>query len=126
MNRSEAAQCVLNEQLAYAEKQGQIHHKSIALADLALSSVQQAAISKSVWLPFINGKKAARPPTEIQAGVTQCRQECDYFASCGGGSPVNKLSEHGTFACTETMHCKLKIKTAIDAALAYLDPLDDE
>lgn len=70
--------------------------------------------------------KLAQINAEIQAGIQKCRKECDYFAFCGGGSPVNKLSEHGTFACTETMHCKLKIKTALDAALAYLDPLDGE
>jgi tetratricopeptide (TPR) repeat protein len=47
LNRSEAAQDVLGEQLASTEKQGQIHHKSIVLADLALSFVQQAAIKQA-------------------------------------------------------------------------------
>lgn len=69
--------------------------------------------------------KLTQIDAEIQWGVTRCQQECDYFAFCGGGSPVNKLSEHGTMGGTKTMHCQLKIQTAIDAALAYLDPLDE-
>jgi DNA-binding SARP family transcriptional activator len=47
LNRSEAAQEALSKQLAYAEKQGQIHHKSIALTDLALSFAQQSAIRQA-------------------------------------------------------------------------------
>jgi tetratricopeptide (TPR) repeat protein len=46
LKHSEAAQDVLGAQLAYAEKQGQIN-KSIALADLALSFVQPAAIRQA-------------------------------------------------------------------------------
>jgi DNA-binding SARP family transcriptional activator len=47
LNRSEAAQEALSNQLMHAEKQGQIHHKSIALTDLALSFVQRAAIRQA-------------------------------------------------------------------------------
>ena len=36
------------------------------------------------------------------AGVELCRQECQYFSVCGGGEPVNKLSENGTFVSSET------------------------
>lgn len=82
-------------------------------------------VHKSTLEEMRTSPKLARINAEIQEGVNQCRQKCDYFAFCGGGSPVNKLSEHSTLACTETMHCKLKIQTAIDAALEYLDPLDD-
>src|SRR5262249_25166391 len=38
----------------------------------------------------------------VEAGVTRCRSECRYFDVCGGGSPVNKLSEHNDLAATET------------------------
>ena len=47
LNRSEAAQETLSKQLAYAEEQGQVHHKSIVLADLALSFTQQSAIRQA-------------------------------------------------------------------------------
>ncbi len=44
---------------------------------------------------------------DIRAGVEACRQECDYFSLCGGGAPVNKLAETGSFASTETSFCNL-------------------
>ena len=59
--------------------------------------------------------------TEVQAGVTRCKETCDYFIFCGGGSPANKLSENGTFNSTETTHCKLKIKATTDVILAHLE-----
>lgn len=68
-----------------------------------------------------SSEKLAQINAEIRRGVTQCQQTCHYFAFCGGGSPANKLSEHGTFACTETMQCQLKVQTAIDTALEYLE-----
>ncbi len=46
---------------------------------------------------------------EIQRGVVRCQQSCYYFDFCGGGSPANKFSEHGTLDATETLYCKLKI-----------------
>ena len=55
--------------------------------------------------------------TEVQFGVTRCKETCDYFIFCGGDSPANKLSENGTFNSTETTHCKLKIKATTDVIL---------
>ena len=31
----------------------------------------------------------------IDASGEACRSECGYFLACGGGAPVNKLSEQG-------------------------------
>lgn len=45
--------------------------------------------------------------SEIDHGVELCRTSCKYFYTCGGGAPVNKLCENGTFASTETIFCKL-------------------
>ena len=45
--------------------------------------------------------------TDIQAGVDACRSECDYFSICGGGAPVNKLAENGSFNSTKTSFCNL-------------------
>jgi uncharacterized protein len=45
--------------------------------------------------------------SDIDAGVEACRKECAYFSICGGGAPVNKLSENGTFASTQTSFCNL-------------------
>src|SRR5262249_4961969 len=37
---------------------------------------------------------------DIEDGVEQCRRTCAYFRFCGGGAPVNKLCETGSFAAT--------------------------
>jgi len=58
---------------------------------------------------------------EVQRGVARCKESCAYFAFCGGGSPVNKLSENGTFASTETMQCKLRVQATMDVMLEYLE-----
>jgi uncharacterized protein len=44
---------------------------------------------------------------EIRSGVEKCAGECEYFQYCGGGAPVNKLSEKGTTDTTETDFCRL-------------------
>lgn len=54
---------------------------------------------------------------EILAGVDQCRDECPYFAVCGGGAPANKIFETGSFAASETMFCKLTVKAMTDIVL---------
>src|SRR5579875_396906 len=58
---------------------------------------------------------------QIQRGVTRCRESCEYFTFCGGGSPSNKLHENGAFDSTETVACRLKVKAATDAMLEYLE-----
>ena len=49
----------------------------------------------------------ARIDRDIQAGVAMCRAQCGYFHVCGGGEPVNKLAENGTFASTATQYCRM-------------------
>lgn len=61
---------------------------------------------------------------DIQAGVEACRQECGYFSICGGGAPVNKLSENGTFASTQTSFCNLVQITPADLILSAFEHLD--
>jgi uncharacterized protein len=60
---------------------------------------------------------------DVQKGVTKCRASCAYFAFCGGGSPVNKLSENGTFDSTETMQCKLRIQATMDVVLEHMEEI---
>jgi len=57
----------------------------------------------------------------IARGIARCRHECEYFAFCGGGPPVNKLCENGTFDSTETMYCRLRVKTAADEMLTFFE-----
>jgi uncharacterized protein len=54
---------------------------------------------------------------DIRAGVEACRQGCEYFSVCGGGAPVNKLSENGSFASTRTGFCSLMSMAPTDLIL---------
>ena len=58
---------------------------------------------------------------DIQAGVAMCRDSCEYFSVCGGGEPVNKLAENGTFISTETTYCRLTKMRATDLVLDALE-----
>jgi uncharacterized protein len=57
---------------------------------------------------------------EIEEGKNNCRNECEYYRVCGGGPPVNKLSEKGSFLATETQYCKLQVITPINAVIDTL------
>lgn len=59
--------------------------------------------------------------SEILKGVNSCKQNCEYFFACGGGSPSTKIGEHGTFAVTETMFCKQRIQPVIDVLSIKLE-----
>ncbi len=61
---------------------------------------------------------------DITAGVEMCRKECDYFSVCGGGAPVNKLAENGSFASSRTAFCTLVQMVPTDLILQALDRLE--
>jgi len=63
----------------------------------------------------------ARMLGDIRAGVEMCRERCEYFSVCGGGEPVNKLAENGSFASTETTYCRLTKMRATDLVLDALE-----
>jgi uncharacterized protein len=58
---------------------------------------------------------------DVFAGVEECRNTCEYFGICGGGAPANKLYENGTFISTETMYCRLRIKSLSNVALEIIE-----
>ncbi len=58
---------------------------------------------------------------DIAAGVARCRAECEYFSVCGGGAPVNKLTENGAFASTRTAFCALTQMVPTDLVLEAFD-----
>ena len=72
-----------------------------------------------VDLPF--AAAFARMRDDIDAGVAMCREKCEYFSVCGGGEPVNKLAENGSFASTETTYCRLTKMRATDLVLDALE-----
>jgi uncharacterized protein len=55
---------------------------------------------------------------DVAAGVAACRESCEYFSVCGGGAPMNKLSENGSFRSTQTTFCSLIHIATADLVLA--------
>jgi uncharacterized protein len=58
---------------------------------------------------------------DIETGVALCRTGCEYFSVCGGGEPVNKLAENGSFVSTETAYCRITKMRATDLVLDALE-----
>jgi uncharacterized protein len=58
---------------------------------------------------------------DILAGNDACRDACPYFSMCGGGSPVNKLNECGSFRVAETRYCRQTIQTPIELTMRALE-----
>jgi uncharacterized protein len=58
---------------------------------------------------------------EISEGIRECKKSCSYFDVCGGGCPVHKLSEHGTFKTTETLSCRLRVQAIRDGVLDVMN-----
>lgn len=61
---------------------------------------------------------------DIRAGVEACSASCEYFSVCGGGAPVNKLFENGSFATTQTSFCNLTQMVPTDLILEAHDRLE--
>ncbi|MBN8899401.1 MAG: hypothetical protein BGO51_17955 [Rhodospirillales bacterium 69-11] len=61
---------------------------------------------------------------DIAAGVARCRDECPYFSVCGGGAPVNKLTENGGFATTRTRFCELTQMVPTDLILDAVERME--
>jgi uncharacterized protein len=61
-----------------------------------------------------------RTAQAIVSGVDACRSSCSYFAVCGGGAPVNKMSENGRLDSAETVFCRLSVQTAADALAVFI------
>jgi uncharacterized protein len=60
---------------------------------------------------------------DIAAGVAACREGCEYFSVCGGGAPINKLAENGSFTGTRTSFCTLTQMVPVDLILDAFDEL---
>jgi uncharacterized protein len=70
------------------------------------------------------GATLQRMARDIARGVEACRQGCEYFSVCGGGAPVNKLTENGSFASDRTRFCELTQMVPIDLILDALERID--
>jgi uncharacterized protein len=90
--------------------------KNAAYGDFLLGNINRDAL---VDLP--QRANFARMLEDIETGVAMCRESCEYFSVCGGGEPVNKLAENGTFASTETTYCRITKMRGTDLVLDALE-----
>jgi uncharacterized protein len=58
---------------------------------------------------------------DIAAGVAACRERCEYYSVCGGGAPINKLAENGSFTSTATAFCTLTQMVPADLILGAFE-----
>lgn len=116
----------LNEPFAFVSvsSRGDVFTFSPELAGLASERYGDMAVGK---LPddsletILDGATFRKIWSDIAAGTAMCRQSCRYFDLCLGGAPVNKLAEHGDFASTETLYCKLSHQAVADVVLSDLE-----
>ncbi len=92
--------------------------KNPAYDDFLLGNINQDSL-----LDMPNRPNFIRMRADIDAGVMKCRDSCEYFSVCGGGEPVNKLAENGSFISTETTYCRVTKMRATDLVLDALERL---
>ena len=92
--------------------------KNTDYGDFLLGNINRDAL---VELP--SRPNFTRMLRDIAEGVDLCRRSCGYFSVCGGGEPVNKLAENGTFASSETKYCRLTKMRTTDLVLDALERL---
>lgn len=90
--------------------------KNAAYDDFILGNVNRDRLIDLVDHPLL-----ARMRADIDAGVALCRDSCEYFSVCGGGEPVNKLFENGSFVSSETMFCRMTKMRVTDLILDRLE-----
>jgi uncharacterized protein len=84
--------------------------------DFVLGNVNRDRLVDLADRPLLSRMKA-----DIDAGIALCRESCEYFSVCGGGEPVNKLFENGSFATAETTYCRITKMRATDLVLDRLE-----
>lgn len=87
------------------------HYDGFALGNVLSGTLDEALASP----------KLQAMTRDIRTGIDRCRATCAYFNYCGGGAPVNKYFENGSFDSTETMFCRLSRQAVADVVLAKLE-----
>jgi uncharacterized protein len=83
--------------------------KNPAYDDFILGNINTDSLAQIRSSPAL-----AAMTQDIRAGVQECARSCEYFSVCGGGAPVNKLFENGTFASGATQFCTLTQMAPVD------------
>lgn len=84
--------------------------------DFAFGNVHQGGLDD-----VENNAAFQKTRREIKAGLSRCRETCDYYGVCGGGAPSNKFFEHGRFDETETMYCRLTKMAVTDIVISDIE-----
>lgn len=90
--------------------------KNAEYDDFVLGNINRDTLADLARRPLLG-----RMLADIRAGVALCRETCEYFSVCGGGEPVNKLFENGSFVSSETVYCRMTKMRATDLVLDRLD-----
>ncbi len=92
---------------------GLSHRKygNFSLGNIQTNSINEMIVNSSQSIMY----------TDIERGVTRCRDRCKYFTVCGGGCPSNKLGETGSFDAMETWHCRARYKTLSNVVLKEIE-----
>ena len=91
---------------------------SPAYDDFVMGNIQEASLAA-----MMESEAMRAMHRDIACGVDACRSECGYFSICGGGSPINKLTENGSFATTTTTFCRLVTQVPADLVLEAFERL---
>jgi uncharacterized protein len=94
--------------------------KNSAYGDFILGNINRDTLADMAESAVLQ-----RMRRDIDAGVALCRERCEYFSICGGGEPVNKLAENGTFVSTETTYCRMTKMRATDLVLDLIERVGD-
>jgi len=94
--------------------------KNAAYSDFLIGNIRRDSLEDMRASPVL-----AAMARDIQAGCDRCRRECEYFSICGGGAPVNKLAENGTFRSTRTNFCTLTQMVSADLVLEAFEQLGE-
>jgi len=92
--------------------------KNAAYDDFIVGNINSNSLEEMLESPPMQAMSR-----DIAAGVDACRASCEYFSVCGGGAPVNKLAENGSFRSTRTSFCGLTQMVPIDLILDAFDRL---
>ena len=95
--------------------------KNSKYGDFVIGNIHEAAL-----VDMLHGAAIDAMSRDIAAGVELCRKSCEYFSVCGGGAPVNKLFENGSFNSARTSFCDLTQKVPIDLIIGAFDRLESE
>jgi len=90
--------------------------KSALYDDFVLGNINRDRLTELADRPLLRRIRA-----DIDAGIAMCRESCEYFSVCGGGEPVNKLFENGSFVSAETTYCRMTKQRVTDLVLDRLE-----